>query len=239
MFDKILIILSIFILNCAAKIYDTVNDVWIHDNIYLLTSNDIIKLTHEEFLEHTSKNIVPSNKREKKLVKRGIPTSYSYHDDYEFEFQESFVGYNFPIIGSHIINCNVSDGCTRTLTETITVTTSLSLGGDVTGGIGKTLTEVILGSIKFNVGHTVVDTVTTTLSDTWKLKQGDVGSIGIYPLTRFTHGLTTKLKVCESHTGFLKCSTIEKTDAPIFTTILTPQKDEKDKLLGIVSFFYK
>jgi hypothetical protein len=239
MFDKILIILGILILNCGAKIYDAVNDVWIHDNIYLLTSTDMIKLTYEEFLEHTSKNVVSPNKHVKKLVKRGMPTFYSYHDEYEFELHDSLVGHNFPIIGSHIIDCNVSDGCTRTITETVTVATSLSLGGDVTGGIGKTLTEAILGSIKFNVGHTIVDTATTTLTDTWKLKQGDVGSIGIYPLTRFTHGLTTKLKICESQTGFIKCSTIEKREAPIFTTILTPQKDEKDKLLGIVSFFYK
>lgn len=86
MFDKILIVLSIFILNCVVKIYDIVNDVWIYDNIYLLIFNDIIKLIYEEFLEYIFKNIVLLNKCEKKFVKWVILIFYLYYDDYEFEF---------------------------------------------------------------------------------------------------------------------------------------------------------
>ena len=244
---------------CYAKVYDSINDVWVHDDMYMINAGKVTKISAREVL-----SMMPETPKQSgyefglsdsrshnsgSLAKRMWSSSRyggllspdpQWTDDCWHDNKRSFDGYDFPIRGKKIIDCNVQEGCQHTITETFTKSNTISVGGDVTLGLGKTITEAINFAVKATYGNACTETVTSTTSNMWKLRQGGVGSVGIYPKTKWCHGITY-CRQKTPKTALFKEGEFHYTDISrtFPTTVKISQKDCHGKLDGILSFFYR
>lgn len=237
-----LFIIVLIYLSCScscAKIYNHIEDTWLSDDIYKNGLQTGRKLSQQDFTYFLN-NEAQHEHNYKKLMKRGAAHS-SYLEEqhssipravYEFQPQTTFTGYALPIISKQKFYCNINAGCTVTLTDTFTSSTSISMNGDISIPLN-------FGTLKIGAGEVKTETTTKTCTVAWKLNFGESGGVGIYPLTKFTFGKTIKTieRIYLTHGGF-RVNTIEDHREEYETCIQTPIIGDDNQMGGIQAFFY-
>jgi hypothetical protein len=232
---------------------DTCDDVYNkalpYDDIYLTTPTTTEKLTLSEFKDILNSHNNPTTVQKQtrgthKLFKRGnaygspgyTGAAAMPSTKYEFNWERSFSGYGFPVKGPTNIHCNLPLGCEQTITDTITTSTTLSLSADIHINAGALFCG-ILDAANINIGHTTSREISKSISLKWNMRNGDSGSIGIYPWTKFVFGTTTKISQ-ETIMIEGKFYTYTIGREKYTATISIPEKNEVQEKYGIQTFFF-